>query len=428
MKTRQCPRLLRFALSWFVVLLFFIGISAERVRADRHQHRVGGERPEVGVGDQEDIRHQAATRRQLHTKREKHVSIASCSKVAYGELSQAVVRNKGKETLGGEGRGENPLAVVLPPNPDGPTLVDLGLYIRQITDINEAENHFVVNALMDLVWCDPRLSYDPSHGPDRKIYLEEDAAAKLTEIWWPDVTFPNEVDPRDAENQVLVINPDGTVEYDERFTVRLEAHFDLHQFPFDHQRLELEIESFAWPQHALRLHRQSHRIGFGNQYELPEWHITGLKTEVRSVREIQDRDEFSEFLMTIDVARQFGFYLWKLLLPLVLLVMVSWIVFWMTEIEIHDRMNISFLGLLTVVAYQFFATDDLPAIPYFTFMDGILSISFAVMILSVFESLAVHLLTARHKKATAERLDRTSRWLFPLTYIGALIVLSTFYF
>jgi len=280
---------------------------------------------------------------------------------------------------------------------------------------------------MDLTWCDPRLAYEPSHGMQHQIYLEENAIEKLAKIWWPDVTFPNQVGPREAENHELIIHPDGTVEYEETFTVRLEANFDLYQFPFDRQKLEVEIESFAWPQHILQLHRETHKIGFGDQFELPEWHTVGLTTEIRSVKEVRDRDTFSEFIMMIDVERQYGFYLWKILLPLLLLVMISWVVFWMTETEVHDRMGISFIGLLTVVAYQFIATENLPAISYFTLMDGIISTSFAVMILSVFENLVVHVLITRDEKSRAERLDRMCRWLFPLAYVVVIVVVCILY-
>jgi hypothetical protein len=131
--------------------------------------------------------------------------------------------------------------------------------------------------------------------------------------------------------------------------------------------------------------------------------------------------------MMIDVERQYGFYLWKMLLPLLLLVMISWVVFWMTETEVHDRMGISFIGLLTVVAYQFIATENLPAISYFTLMDGIISTSFAVMILSVFENLVVHVMITRDRQSGAERLDRMCRWLFPLAYVVVIVVVCMLY-
>jgi len=60
-------------------------------------------------------------------------------------------------------------------------------------------------------------------------------------------------------------------------------------------------------------------------------------------------------------------------------------------------------------------------------MDGIISTSFAVMILSVFENLVVHVMITRDEKSQAEWLDRMCRWLFPLAYVVVLAVLGMVY-
>src|SRR6185295_19517355 len=99
-----------------------------------------------------------------------------------------------------------------------------------------------------------------------------------------------------------------------------------------------------------------------------------------------------------------------------LLVILSWVVFWMTADSLSTSMGVSLTGILTVVAYQFSIVGNLPKVPYFTFTDAILSFSFLMTFATAAENMAVHLLQIRDRKATASRLDYSCRWIFPLVY------------
>ena len=230
------------------------------------------------------------------------------------------------------------------------------------------------------------------------------------------------------ENQELVLLSDGTIEYKEKFSAELEAHYDLKEFPFDRQKLEIEIESFAWHDDELIFKMNEEKIGFSNDFEIAEWHIENVESKIESVKDLQDRATFSEFLMEIEVVRKYDYYLWKIIIPLILLVIISWSVFWMIGDKLVDRMSISMTGILTIVAYQFIISDILPRVSYFTFMDTFLSISFLIMLLSVFENIIVNNLDLVEESAKAQKLDMLSRIAFPLLYLVSLIALTLIFF
>ncbi len=339
-------------------------------------------------------------------------SPADCAQSSYRE-----VENTGSENTFAEA-----------PNPDGPVLVDLGLYIIQITAIDIAENTFHMEGFLDLVWCDPRLAYSVSQtGRQEELYLEEAALNKIEEIWWPDVEFVNEAGASEIENAELIILPDGTVDYQARFNVELEAHFDLRQFPFDQQHLEVEIESFAWDNEYLVLHQEEDKIGFSTEFQIPEWEIKRVDSVIAEKQEVRDRKPFSEFVMEIEVSRLSSYYQWKILLPLVILVAISWSVFWMIGDGLADRMSVSLTGLLTIVAYQFVVSDGLPKVSYFTLMDGILTLSFVMMALTIMQNIYVNTLYLHEKEAAAANWDKICRWLFPISYFSGLIILFALY-
>ena len=400
-KIEQLPRrLLVIVAALLVLLVIAAGNPISPIQADTAQ---------VAVASEHDY---------LPNETRAHVinSPADCAQNSYREVESPAGEEGSEQTF------------VEAPNPDGPVLVDLGLYIVQITAINIADNTFRIEGFLDLIWCDSRLAYSSSEtGRQEEIFLEEAANNKIEEIWWPDIEFTNQAGAPDIENMELIILPDGTINYQERFSVELEAHYDLRQFPFDRQLLEIEIESFAWDSEYLVLHQEEDKIGFSTDFQIPEWEIEGAETIIEEKQEIRDRKPFSKFMMKIEVARQSSYYQWKILLPLIILVAISWSVFWMIGDGLADRMSVSLTGILTIVAYQFVVADGLPKVSYFTLMDSILTLSFVMMALTIMQNIYVNTLYLHEREEAASYWDQLCRWLFPSTYFGGLVILFSTY-
>ena len=87
-----------------------------------------------------------------------------------------------------------------------------------------------------------------------------------------------------------------------------------------------------------------------------------------------------------------------------------------------DRISVSFIGILTVVAYQIVLSEILPRISYVTLMSGFLNMSFFVVCASVVISLRVGSLDRRGQIAAGDQIDRRCRWIFPLVYLGLLLL------
>ncbi len=314
-----------------------------------------------------------------------------------------------------------------PPNPNGVTQVDIGLYVIDISNVNAVENTYRLEGLIDLVWCDPRFRLN-SKEKHHQIYLEEDAAAKINRIWWPSVTFVNEVGEYFSKNEELIIFASGTVEYREKFSVELKSFFDLTKFPFDEQTLHVEIESFAWDENNVKLQIDEDKTGFNPNLNLPEWEIGEGEAQIKQNQEVRSGVPFSKFLMQIKLIRKPGFYLWKVIIPLMILVIISWSVFWMSEESLADRISFSLTGILTVVAYQFLISENLPNISYLTLMDAILSLSFVVIALTVAENIVVNWLNMENLKFLAIKVDRTCQFAFPSIYVFLLFAITLSYF
>ncbi len=335
-------------------------------------------------------------------------SPADCSQVNYGEPAPHP-----------NGDGEEG-TIIAPPNPSGPTIVGVGFHVNDIRGIDPVDNEFEFRGYIRVLWCDPRIAFDPqAEGQSERVFMGEQAEHELRRMWFPAGYPVNGVGEVAASERILRIRHDGTVKHSINVRVPLATHFDLRRFPFDRQTLELQIESFAWDRDHLQFVHDDSISGFSEEIAIPEWNIEAVAGSVIEVAVMESDTPFARYILEIEIARKPGFYLWKVFLPLVLIVALSWSVFWMTDERFSNRSRISATGVLTIVAYQFAFAKDLPRIGYLTLLDQIMIGSFVLLAVTVVESLLVDRANSTDP-LKAHRIDRTSRWLFPAVYAAML--------
>ena len=92
---------------------------------------------------------------------------------------------------------------------------------------------------------------------------------------------------------------------------------------------------------------------------LADWSRIGIETTERPVDLlVADGARFqkSEVVVTIKLVRKPTHFLLSILFPMVLLVSLTWSVFWMHKESLSARVNIAFIGILSVVAIPVAAT------------------------------------------------------------------------
>ena len=310
--------------------------------------------------------------------------------------------------------------VHLPPDPDQPTDVRAGMFVDDLRDLDAVTASFRFRGILTVTWCDPRLAFDPAAaGVDERVLVGEAANAEIERIFFVRAFAVNSVEPPQITERILRIASDGSVSNDLNVSVLLRANYDLRRFPFDRQQLQLQVESFVWNANQLQWVPDDEMTGFAENFDIPEWTITGVRANVSTVDVIRSSEPFSRLTITIDVKRKSGFYLWKVLLPLFIIVALSWSIFWMVDEKFGIRVRTSATGILTVVAYQFVAGQNLPRVGYLTLIDKIMVISFLLLAITVLESYFVSRY-GEDERDKAHRVDETARWLFPLTYASLI--------
>lgn len=161
------------------------------------------------------------------------------------------------------------------------------------------------------------------------------------------------------------------------------------------------------------------RVGHDKDLFLPEWRIDSVDSVAIEQTEVRDRVPFSRAVFDVNIERETGYYVLKLCIPLTLIVMLSWSVFWMKDETTGNRIRTSSTAFLTIVAYQFAISRDLPKVAYLTLMDRLMIASFILIALTALENMIAGLISERNP-AIAHRLDLNSRWIFPLVYVAVI--------
>ena len=94
--------------------------------------------------------------------------------------------------------------------------------------------------------------------------------------------------------------------------------------------------------------------------------------------------------------------------------------FWLVRSSRGDRISVSFVGILTAVAYQTMVSSIMPQIAYVTLIHGFLYFSFLLMCASVGINLLVGNCDRQGNFELGNLIDRHCRWIFPSVY-AALI-------
>src|SRR5262249_13218045 len=122
----------------------------------------------------------------------------------------------------------------------------------------------------------------------------------------------------------------------------------------------------------------------------------------------------------INVSRRYHYYLWKVFLPLFVMVLISYLAFWIRITDYYTQISITLTVILTEIAFLFAITTSLPKVPYLTFIDAFFLASFVFSCTSMVELIAVHQALEGDALGKADRMRRVSKYLGPVVYLSLI--------
>lgn len=321
------------------------------------------------------------------------------------------------ETMAADGLPERFLS---PPSDQGPATVKVWFALHDINDIGDEAETFGFNGVLRLTWKDARQAFDPAAaGVGEKIYQGAFQFDEISPGWFPQVYLANECGVFETDAVTLRISPDGTSVLTSSINAIAKTSLSMRRFPFDSHTLKALFRLPGFSTDELVFVAEGAETDPG--MEISQWHMKGVAISPES-------GPSPGFLLNVQVERDPIFTLRLVGLPLALIVVLSWSVFWMERSSLGDRISVSFVGILTAVAYQIVVGDLLPHVSYITLMHAFLNFSFFIMCATVVVNLVVGACDRKGRVALGDLIDRRCRILFPITYLGLLLAATVIAF
>ncbi len=303
------------------------------------------------------------------------------------------------------------------PTTTSPIKVSIGLHISNLADINQTSETFDSAGYLMYSWRDNRLAYTPQQG-------ETSRASNLAEIWHPVIEMVNFKSSTNSDTLVEIL-PDGTVQAQERFARTLSSGLALQKFPFDRQSLQVVLESLKYDDRTVELVVDSSKISVGKDsfVSLSEWQIGKISGSNGKSFFPPEQQNYSRITIGINVKRNYGFYLLKVMVPLLLITIASWSVFWIDPREFSTQIGIAFTNLLTVVALLLVINDTLPRVSYLTMMDGFTMICFLTILAAILVLIIAHKSTTKDNHDRANQVQNLARSIVPIGFFLSNLIL-----
>jgi hypothetical protein len=308
-----------------------------------------------------------------------------------------------------------------------PIQVQVGTKLQQIAGIDQKSERYEAVVSLLMRWNDPALAFRPDEcGCEFKTYsmAEFTALAEARGIMWPEYTYLNQQNNRWVQNDNVVVYPNGDALLFERFTTTFQApDFDFRQFPFDKQTFFIRVDSLLGTRFFEFVASDDSEVG--TQLGEEEWYITDSQTEI--VTELSSTgSETSGFVFRFFAQRHLSFYILRIFVPLLLILSVTWITFFMDDYS--KRVDATTANLLLFIAFNFTVADDLPRLGYLTLMDTILVGTFFISVLTVIYNVYLRRQEKRGHDTVIQRIDKYMIWLYPLGYLIIFLAIGAYYF
>jgi gamma-aminobutyric acid receptor subunit beta len=117
------------------------------------------------------------------------------------------------------------------------------------------------------------------------------------------------------------------------------------------------------------------------------------------------------------------FFTWKLFVPLGLIVMMAYTVFWLDPTLLSTQIAIATSTVFTLIAYNFALSNILPQVSYLTRADVYLLGSMLLVFSALGEAVVTGVLARNEKNlALARRIDVIARYVYPALFVGVVIL------
>jgi hypothetical protein len=247
----------------------------------------------------------------------------------------------------------------------------------------------------------------------------------LNSVWNPNIHIYNLRNVETHFPEVVKISNDGVVEYTQRYYATLSSPLDFSEFPFDQQKLPISLLSFGYTPEQVEMVFET--AGGSEKFSISDWQIEAVGATVSNLSANMFNDGSEEIVRpkldyVFSAHRYIQYYWWKVLAPLMLILFLSWAVFWIDPSQVAAQIGVSGTAILTLIAFLFRLENILPPVSYLTHIDHFIFTTLVMVFFSYTEALVSTTFALKGKKDFALKLDKVFRIGYPIIFVAILLI------
>ncbi|XP_051939269.1 neuronal acetylcholine receptor subunit alpha-7-like isoform X2 [Hippocampus zosterae] len=239
-------------------------------------------------------------------------------------------------------------------NDSAPILVELGLTLLQIIDVDEKNQVLITNAWLHL-WTDVYLTWDIERYPG-----VQNLRFPSNLIWAPDILLYNSADERfDATFHTnVLVNATGSCQYIPPGILKSTCYIDVRWFPFDVQKCDLKFGS--WTHNGWLLDLQMMDVDISNYIPNGEWDLVGVPAKRNELYYDCCKEPYPDVTFTVTMRRRTLYYGLNLLIPCVLISGLALLVF-LLPADSGEKISLGITVLLSLTVFMLLVAEIMPA-------------------------------------------------------------------
>lgn len=279
-----------------------------------------------------------------------------------------------------------------PPKQGGrPTNVHFHVTVMSIDSINENSMTFAADIFFAQTWTDHRLKLPANMTTEYRL-LDLDW---LEHLWRPDSFFKNAKEVNfqtmTIPNHYVWLYKDFSILYMVKLTLTLSCAMNFAIYPHDTQECKLQMESLSHTTDDLVFQwDRSVPLVVDEHIELPQQMIVSNTTS--DCTQVYSTGNFTCLEIVFRLKRRLGHYLFHTYIPTCLIVIMSWISFWIRPEIAPARVTLGVTSLLTLSTQHAKSQAALPPVSYIKAIDVFMSSCTVFVFMALMEYAVVNVI------------------------------------
>ncbi|XP_065088720.1 glycine receptor subunit alpha-3-like [Ochlerotatus camptorhynchus] len=278
-----------------------------------------------------------------------------------------------------------------PPKKDGqPTTVLFHVTVMGLDSIDETSMTYAADIFFAQTWKDHRLRLPENMTSEYRLLEVE----WLKNMWRPDSFFKNAksvtFQTMTIPNHYMWLYKDKTILYMVKLTLRLSCAMNFLIYPHDTQECKLQMESlshttddmiFQWDPEV--------PLVVDEHIELPQ--LALVKNNTADCTQVYSTGNFTCLEVVFVLKRRLGYYLFHTYIPTCLIVIMSWVSFWIKPEAAPARVTLGVTSLLTLSTQHAKSQASLPPVSYLKAVDAFMSVCTVFVFMALMEYCLVNI-------------------------------------